>query len=309
MVDFSSLKKNSKSQFDKLVSEVQKLNAPAQGGNNQDEDKYWKPEVDKAGNGYAILRFLPAPAGEDLPYVRIFDHGFQGPGGWYIEKSLTTLGEKDPVSEYNSQLWNSGIEANKELVRKQKRRLSFVSNVLVVKDPAHPENEGKVMLFKYGKKIWDKIELAMNPEFEDEEKINPFDMWTGANFKLKIRKVEGYRNYDKSEFEPSAPISDDDSELESIWKQEHSLTELIDPKNFKSYDELKARLHKALALDGGAAQPRTTAESSTPPWEDEPAAAAPAPAFKAAAARPAPAAAQDDDDDESLEFFKKLASE
>jgi len=308
MADFSSLKKNSKSQFDKLVSEVQKLNAPAQGGNSQDEDKYWKPEVDKAGNGYAILRFLPAPGGEDLPYVRIFDHGFQGPGGWYIEKSLTTLGEKDPVSEYNSQLWNSGIEANKELVRKQKRRLSFVSNVLVVKDPAHPENEGKVMLFKYGKKIWDKIELAMNPEFEDEQKINPFDMWEGANFKLKIRKVEGYRNYDKSEFEAAAPISQDDDELEAIWKQEHSLAELVDPKNFKSYDELKARLHKALALDGRT-QPRTTAESSTAPWDDEPAApAASAPAFKTAAARPAPAATVDDDDD-SLDFFKKLAEE
>lgn len=307
MVDFSSLKKNSKSQFDKLVSEVQKLNAPAQGGNNQDDDKYWKPEVDKAGNGYAILRFLPAPGGEDLPYVRIFDHGFQGPGGWYIEKSLTTLGEKDPVSEYNSQLWNSGIEANKDLVRKQKRRLSFVSNVLIVKDPAHPENEGKVMLFKYGKKIWDKIELAMNPEFEDEEKINPFDMWTGANFKLKIRKVEGYRNYDKSEFEASAPISQDDDELEALWKQEHSLAELVDPKNFKSYDELKARLHKALALDGGAAQPRTTAESAAP-WEEDTPAQAAAPAFKAAAARPAPVATHDDDD-ESLDFFKKLAEE
>jgi hypothetical protein len=221
---------------------------------------------------------------------------------------LTTLGEKDPVSEYNSQLWNSGIEANKELVRKQKRRLSFVSNILVVKDPAHPENEGKVMLFKYGKKIWDKIELAMNPEFEDEQKINPFDMWEGANFKLKIRKVEGYRNYDKSEFEAAAPISEDDDQLEAIWKQEHSLAELVDPKNFKSYDELKARLHKALALDGGAAQPRTTAESSTPPWEDDPAPAAAAPAFKTAAAKPAPAA-HDEDDDESLDFFKKLAEE
>lgn len=308
MVDFKSLKQNRKSLTDKLMSEVQKLNAPAQGGNSQDEDKYWKPEVDKAGNGYAIIRFLPAPGGEDLPYVRIFDHGFQGPGGWYIEKSLTTLGEKDPVSEYNSQLWNSGIEANKELVRKQKRRLSFVSNILVVKDPAHPENEGKVMLFKYGKKIWDKIELAMNPEFEDEQKINPFDMWEGANFKLKIRKVEGYRNYDKSEFEAAAPISEDDDQLEAIWKQEHSLAELVDPKNFKSYDELKARLHKALALDGGATQPRTTAESSTPPWEDDPAPATAAPAFKTAAAKPAPAA-HDEDDDESLDFFKKLAEE
>ena len=202
---FASLKKNSKSQFDKLVTEVQKLNAPTQG--SQEDNRLWKPEVDKAGNGYAIIRFLPAPDGEDKPYVRIWDHGFQGPGGWYIEKSLTTLGQKDPVSEYNSQLWNSGIEANKELVRKYKRRLSFISNIYVVKDPAHPENEGKVMLYKYGKKIWDKIELAMNPEFEDEQKINPFDFWEGANFKLKIRNVEGYRNYDKSEFEPASSSS------------------------------------------------------------------------------------------------------
>ena len=303
MVDFAALKKNSKSLSDKLYSEVQKLNAPQQ-TSQQDEDNFWKPEVDKAGNGYAIIRFLPAPGSEDLPYVRIWDHGFQGPGGWYIEKSLTTLGQKDPVSEYNSQLWNSGIEANKELVRKQKRRLSFVSNIYVVKDPSHPENEGKVFLFKYGKKIWDKIELAMNPEFEDEEKINPFDLWTGANFKLKIRKVEGYRNYDKSEFEPAAPLSEDDDQLEAIWKQEYPLAEFVDPKNFKSYDELKARLNKALGLDG--AQVRTTA-AETAPWDDEPATAA-APVLKAAAAKPAPAAVMADDDDD-LDFFKKLADE
>ena len=303
MVDFAALKKNSKSLSDKLYSEVQKLNAPQQ-TSQQDEDNFWKPEVDKAGNGYAIIRFLPAPGSEDLPYVRIWDHGFQGPGGWYIEKSLTTLGQKDPVSEYNSQLWNSGIEANKELVRKQKRRLSFISNIYVVKDPSHPENEGKVFLFKYGKKIWDKIELAMNPEFEDEEKINPFDLWTGANFKLKIRKVEGYRNYDKSEFEPAAPLSEDDDQLEAIWKQEYPLAEFVDPKNFKSYDELKARLNKALGLDG--AQVRTTA-AETAPWDDEPATAA-APVLKAAAAKPAPAAVMADDDDD-LDFFKKLADE
>ena len=305
MSDFSALKRNSKSQFDKLVSEVQKLNAPAQGGNSQ-EDNFWKPEVDKAGNGYAIFRFLPAPGNEEIPYVRVWDHGFQGPGGWYIEKSLTTLGEKDPVSEYNSQLWNSGIEANKELVRKQKRRLSFISNIYIVKDPAHPENEGKVMLYKYGKKIWDKIELAMNPEFEDEQKINPFDLWTGANFKLKIRKVEGYRNYDKSEFEAAAPLFDNDEDMEAVWKQEYGLAEFVDPKNFKSYDELKARLHKALGLDGQV-QARTTA-AETAPWDDEPAVTQ-APVQRAAAPRPAPAAAPEDDDDGSLDFFKKLAED
>lgn len=308
MVDFASLKKNSKSQFDKLINEVQKLNAPTQG--SQEQDNFWKPEVDKSGNGYAVIRFLPAPEGEELPYVRIWDHGFQGPGGWYIEKSLTTLGQKDPVSEYNSQLWNSGIEANKDLVRKYKRRLSFISNIYVVKDPSRPENEGKVFLFKYGKKIWDKIELAMNPEFEDEHATNPFDMWEGANFKLKIRNVEGYRNYDKSEFEASSALFDDDDKLEALWKKEQSLAEFVDPKNFKSYDELKTRLHKALGLDGGTPQPRTTAE--TAPWDDEPTPQAFAKPAKAAVAKPAPAKMDEgvgEDDDDSLDFFKKLAAE
>jgi hypothetical protein len=307
---FASLKKNSKSQFDKLVTEVQKLNAPTQG--SQEDNRLWKPEVDKAGNGYAIIRFLPAPDSEDKPYVRIWDHGFQGPGGWYIEKSLTTLGQKDPVSEYNSQLWNSGIEANKELVRKYKRRLSFISNIYVVKDPAHPENEGKVMLYKYGKKIWDKIELAMNPEFEDEHKINPFDFWEGANFKLKIRNVEGYRNYDKSEFEPATALFNDDEELEALWKQEHSLEAFVAPKEFKSYDELKARLNKALGLDGNPAAARTTAaQATTPPWDDEPATAA-APVAKTMAPKPAPKKSVEEafaEDDDNMDFFKKLAAE
>lgn len=311
MSSFAALKKGSKSQFDKLINEVQKLNTPQQG--SQDDTRFWKPEVDKAGNGYAIIRFLPAAEGEDTPYVRIWDHGFQGPGGWYIQKSLTTLGEKDPVSEYNSQLWNSGIESNKELVRKYKRRLSFISNIYVVKDPAHPENEGKVMLFKYGKKIWDKIELAMNPEFEDEKATNPFDFWDGANFKLKIRKVEGYRNYDKSEFEPISPLMTDDEELESVWKQEHSLQAFVDPKEFKSYDELKALLNKALGLDGSLAAARSTAaESTRSPWDDQDSVAA-APTNKTAAPKQIPAKSTassfDDDDDENIDFFKRLAEE
>ena len=310
MSSFASLRKNSKSQFDKLINEVQKLNAPTQG--SQEDNRFWKPEVDKAGNGYAVIRFLPTPSAdgdEGTPYVRIWDHGFQGPNGWYIEKSLTTLGQKDPVSEYNSQLWNSGIEANKELVRKYKRRLSFISNIYVVKDPAHPENEGKVMLFKYGKKIWDKIELAMNPEFEDEKKINPFDLWEGANFKLKIRKVEGYRNYDKSEFEDASPLMNDDDELESIWKQEHALQPFLDPKEFKSYDELKARLNKSLGLDGGVAAARSSViESNGGVWDGESTQAAPK--QKAVAAKSSPTKMPDlDEDDEGLDFFKKLAEE
>lgn len=292
--NFATLKNNRQTQFDRLTTELTKLST-TQGP--QEDTRFWKPEVDKAGNGYAIIRFLPAPSGEDVPFVRIWDHAFQGPGGWFIEKSLTTLGEKDPVSEYNSTLWNSGIEANKDLVRKQKRRLSFVSNIYVLKDPANPDNEGKVFLYKYGKKIWDKIELAMNPDpaFEDESPVNPFDLWEGANFKLKIRNVEGYRNYDKSEFEEAAPLFSDDDQLEKIWKREHPLQEFVDPKNFKSYDELKAKLNKVLGLDGGQIMPQTRAENVS---VDQP---------KAPKAKPAPVDV--DEDDESLDFFKKLAED
>lgn len=294
MVDFSALKKSRQSNFDKLTTELTKLNTPQ----NSEDTRFWRPEVDKAGNGYAVIRFLPAPGGEDIPFVRVWDHGFQGPGGWYIEKSLTTLGQKDPVSEYNTQLWNNGTEAGKEQVRKQKRRLTYISNVYVIKDTAHPENEGKVMLFKYGKKIWDKLNLAMNPEFEDETPINPFDLWDGANFKVKIRNVEGYRNYDKSEFDTPGPLASDD-EMEVIWKQEYSLQEFIDPKEFKSYDELKTKLYRVLGLSGNA-----KAGAEIPPWEDAPAQAAAKPVREAFA----PAAASTDDDD-SMEFFKRLAQD
>jgi hypothetical protein len=296
-VDFSQLKKNRQDQLSKLTTELTKLNSgPA---DRESDENFWKPEVDKAGNGYAVVRFLPAPSGEDVPFVRIWDHGFQGPGGWYIEKSLTTLGKPDPVSEYNSELWNSGIESNKDQVRKQKRRLSFVSNIYVVKDPAHPENEGKVFLFKYGKKIFDKLNEAMNPQFDDEKPVNPFDLWEGANFKLKIRNVEGYRNYDKSEFESQGPLLDNDSELEKIWKSESPLQPFLDPANFKSYDELKAKLRKVLVLDGGA--PRSAARAEDlPPWDEQ----ASQPQLKT---RPEPSI--DEDDEESLDFFKKLAEE
>lgn len=296
--DFSSLKKSRQSQFEKLNQEVSKLTTPAQGGN--DDNRFWYPAVDKAGNGYAVIRFLPAAEGEDVPFVRIWDHGFQGPGGWYIEKSLTTLGEKDPVSEYNSQLWNNGTEAGKEQVRKQKRRLTYISNIYIIKDTANPENEGKVMLFKYGKKIWDKINFAMNPEFEDEAPVNPFDLWEGANFKLKIRNVEGYRNYDKSEFDKPDPLFEDDSELEGVWKQEHKLQPFIARSEFKSYDELKEKLYRVLGLTGSV-KPTTKADS----YQDE-APTKPAPQAKTKAA---PKIEEDTDDDESMEFFKKLAEE
>ena len=301
--NFDALRQNRKANFDNLTSELNKLNqgsTQAQENSNND-DRFWKPDVDKAGNGYAIIRFLPAPAGEDVPFVRIWDHGFQGPGGWYIEKNLNSLGKTDPVSEYNKKLWDTGIESNKELVRKQKRRLSYYSNIYVVKDPTRPENEGKVFLFKYGKKIFDKLNEAMNPQFADEEAINPFDLWAGANFKLKIRQVEGYRNYDKSELDSPSPMLPDENDMEAVWKKEYSLQELLDSKHFKSYEELKMRLEKAL----GIAQESTNSKSSSYD-EDE---AFPVPQ-KAAPVKEAPKAAApwDDDEDEDLSFFKKLAS-
>lgn len=299
--DFTALKKNRQSVFANLSNEFNKLNSTT---NSQEDDRFWKPEVDKAGNGYAVIRFLPAPQNEDVPFVRVWDHGFQGPGGWYIEKSLTTLGQKDPVSEHNTLLWNSGIEANKELVRKQKRRLSYYSNIYIVKDPAHPENEGKVFLFKYGKKIFEKLNEAMNPKFEDESPMNPFDLWEGANFKLKIRNVEGYRNYDKSEFESPAPLLDDDSEMEKVWKREHPLAEFIDPKNFKSYDELKGKLDRVLGLTQGSPKPSTTAESH--PWEKDEQESERAPMKTLKAKAPATTI---DEDDEDIDFFKKLAED
>jgi len=243
-MSFSDLKKQSKlgSLTSKLVKEVEKMNTTS--GN--DDDRLWKPELDKTGNGFAVVRFLPAPDGEELPWAKIYSHGFQGPGGWYIENSLTTVGQKDPVSEYNRELWNSGSDKDKETVRKQKRKLSYYSNIYVVKDPVNPQNEDKVFLFKYGKKIFDKIMAAMQPEFEDETPINPFDFWQGANFKLKIRKVDGYWNYDKSEFGPIEPLLSDDDAMEAIWKKEYSLTALTSPDQFKTYEELERRMKMIL---------------------------------------------------------------
>ena len=244
-MSFSSLKKQSSlgSLTSKLVKEIEKTSATKSGGA---DERLWKPELDKSGNGFAVIRFLPAPDGEDLPWAKIYSHAFQGPGGWYIENSLTTVGQKDPVSEYNRELWNSGSDKDKETVRKQKRKLSYYSNIYVVKDPVNPHNEGQVFLFKFGKKIFDKITAAMQPEFEDESPINPFDFWAGANFKLKIRKVDGYWNYDKSEFDSAEPLLDDDDALEAIWKKEYSLAEFTAPSSFKSYEDLDKRLKSVL---------------------------------------------------------------
>ena len=260
MVDFAKLKRN-RSSIAELTKALETTQTNVEAG-SKDDTRFWQPTADKSGNGMATIRFLPAPAvdGDDaLPWVRVFKHGFQGPGGWLIDDCLTTINEKCPVCEHNSTLWNSGIEANKEIVRKQKRKLTYIANILVVTDPSNPENEGQVKLYKFGKKIFDKITEAMNPEFADETPMNPFDLWEGANFKLKIRQVEGYRNYDKSEFSSPAALSEDDEQLEKIWKSEYSLKEFTDKSNFKSYDDLKKRLDKALGFDG-AVNLKTKAE-------------------------------------------------
>jgi hypothetical protein len=295
MSSFANLKRQSQSgNLDKLSAKIKELNSSSE--NSDKSEKFWRPEVDKSGNGMATIRFLPAPAvdGEDaLPWVKLFSHGFQGPGGWLIDNCLTTKGQPCPVCEENNKLWNTGIEANKNIVRSRKRKLNYIANVYIVSDPKHPENDGTIKLFKFGKKIFDKITEAMNPQFEDEKAINPFDMWTGANFKLKIRKVEGYQNYDKSEFESAAPLLSDDGELEKIWKSESSLSEQIADKEFKSYDQIKNRLEKVL----GTSSPKTTVETIK----------ADAPKLKAVEQVEAIVSSTEEDDD--MSYFSKLAEE
>ena len=266
---FADLKRSRKSMYDKIMAETNKVQSGNQGGA---DTRFWQPEVDKVGNGYAVIRFLPASKGEDIPWVRLFSHGFQGPGGWYIENSLTTLNKKDPLGEYNSSLWNRGDEAGKEQARKQKRRLSYIANVYIVKDPAHPENEGKVFLYKFGKRIFDK---------------------------MKIRNAEGYRNYDKSECDGQSPLLDDDDELETIWGTQYSLQEFVDPKNFKSYEELQARLNRVL----GASAVSSTAEEVDEDISPEPRQAA------APKVEEEESSWSEESSDDSLDFFKQLAEE
>jgi len=295
-MSFANLKKQSKlgSLTAKLVKEVEKMNNNGASG----DDRLWKLECDKSGNGYAVIRFLPAPNGEDLPFIKLYSHAFQGTGGWYIENSLTTLGQKDPVSEYNTQLWNNGTDAGKDAARKQKRKLTYISNIYVVKDPTNPENEGKVFLFKYGKKIFDKLTAAMQPEFEDEEAIDPFDFWQGANFKLKAKNVAGYRNYDSSEFTAVTPLLDDDDALEGIWKKESSLSEFVAPDQFKTYDELKKRLGYVLGNTSTARQDVETFEEDNDRGEAE--------ELVTAAVSTTPSSVNEDEDD-ALSYFAKLA--
>ena len=311
-MSFKDLKKQSSlgSLTQKLVKEVEKMNNA--GGSNGD-DGYWKLECDKAQNGYAVIRFLPAPDGEDMPFVKMYSHAFQSKGGWYIENSLTTVGQKDPVSEYNSELWNNGTDAGKDQARKQKRKLTYIANIMVVKDPANPQNEGGVFLYKFGKKIFDKIMSAMQPEFEDEEAINPFDFWEGASFKLKAKNVAGYRNYDSSEFAKVEPLlGGDDDALEALWSKERSLAELVAADQFKDYEVLKKRLNQVLGLAGTpSARPAAQEDSGDEDIEEQLRSARPA--FKreeAAYSEPevsAPAPAAADDEDDALAYFQSLA--
>jgi hypothetical protein len=310
MVDFSKLKASSgKLSLEKISQEIAKMNAPTEGGQ---DNRFWYPNVDKVGNGYAVIRFLPAPGDEPVPFVRVWEHGFKGPTGqWYIEKSLTTIGKPDPVSEINSKLWNMSEDDNsptRKQARDQKRKLVYISNIYVIEDKANPENNGKVFLFKFGKKIFDKINEAMNPQFADEDALNPFDLWDGANFKLKIRNVEGYRNYDKSEFASPSPLFNDDEELEAVWKQEHSLQAFLSESNFKSYEELKKRLELVLDVKNTTKQNVTSSNSTVDDVLDDEIPALATPAVRATKTKPAPSKTTDVDEDEDMEFFRNLAS-
>ena len=307
MSDFASFKKQSRSTLNNLAKELDKISKG--GENSYKDDRFWQPEVDKTGNGYAVIRFLPAPPKEDLPWIRVFSHGFQSKGGWYIENCPTTIGGKCPVCEANNELWNSGIEDDKAIARDRKRKLSYISNIMVVDDPANPANNGKVFLFRYGKKIFDKINDKMNPQYKDEDAINPFDFWQGANFKLKIRNVEGYRNYDKSEFSASSPLLEgEDAELESLWRTQHSLQEFVQPSEFKSYQELKVKLQSVL---NGSSSPKAEdmelAEEETPQQKFTP-------KFRAEEPKPVgrqqkPKAEVEEDEEDALDYFKRLAEE
>ena len=304
-MSFEALKR-SRGNFDKLTKELEALTKTTTTQSSGKDERFWRPELDKSGNGYAVIRFLPAVEGEELPWARLWSHAFQGPGGWYIENSLTTMNKKDPVSEDNSRLWNTGLDSDKEIARKRKRKLTYYTNVLIVSDPKNPENEGQVKLFKFGKKIFDKITEAMQPQFEDEKPLNPFDFWEGANFKLKIRKVDGYWNYDKSEFDSPSPLADNDDDIQSTWKKQYALSEFSDPSTFKSYDELKARFEKVVYGTGNT----TTADKiDTPTIDDEESAPV---VEKKSEPKPsvAPVESIDSDgDDDTMDYFSKLVEE
>lgn len=297
-MDIKSLKSRS-FDIDKLVQAAQETNG---GGNERKSDeRIWKPTVDKAGNGYAVIRFLPGPEDSELPWTRYWDHGFKGPTGkWYIEKSLTSIGEQDPVSEMNSKLWNSGNEEDKETVRDRKRRLHYVSNILVINDPANPQNNGKVFLYQFGKKIFDKIMDKMQPQFPDESPINPYDLWKGADFTLKIANVAGYRNYDRSDFKSPSPLFDgDEDQLQAVLNQLHSFADWTESKNYKSYEQLKTKLMEVLGES--MSQPMSMNRPAPEPVMKS----APEPSYATSAVEEDTSV--DDDDDDTMSYFQKLA--
>ena len=307
-MSFENLKKQSKlgSLTEKLVKQVEKMN----NSESSSDDRFWKLSVDKGNNGFAVIRFLPAPNGEDLPFAKVYSHAFQGSGGWLIDQCLTTINQKCPVCEHNSGLWNNGTDAGKEVARKQKRKLSYISNVYVVKDPANPENEGKVFLFKYGKKIFDKIMEAMQPEYEDDTPINAFDFWQGANFKLKAKSVAGYRNYDSSEFAAVGALLDDDDAMEAIWKKQYSLAEFVSPDQFKTYDELKKRLDSVLgAKTSNRLDEEVDGEDDTRGSVRDLDDGLRSELNNLQSTRRAAAPVEDDDDDDALSYFAKLAQD
>jgi hypothetical protein len=292
---FNDLKKKSKNGIDDLIKKMEDQTKAKEG---YKDDRFWRPEQDKSGNGFAIIRFLPPVDGEDVPWVKVYNHAFQGPGGWYIENSLTTIGQKDPLGELNNQLWNSGLESDKDLARVRKRKLTYISNIYVVSDPTNPQNEGKVFLYKFGTKIFEKIQEAMKPQFNDEEPINPFDFWKGANFRIKIRKVGGYTNYDKSEFDSQSVLFDDDAKLEKIWKSQHLLQPFLSSENFKSYEELKTRMQEVLGGDVRAVAPaQKTAEDVADEMVEK------KPSLKSKK----PVEEDVDDESDALSYFQKLA--
>ena len=291
-MSFADLKRKSQSNFDFLQKELTK--STKEGGA---DERIWKPALDKSGNGYAVVRFLPAPDGESLPWAKVYSHAFQGPGGWLIDNCLTTNGDQCPICAANNKLWNSGVESDKEIARNRKRKLSYYSNIYVVKDTANPDNEGRVFLYKYGKKIHDKVIAAMQPEFQDETPVNVFDFWEGANFKLKIKTVGGYWNYDSSEFAAPSALSADDEEMESLWQQAYSLESHTSADQFKSYTELENRMSMVLG----------TSKPSAPSFESEeyePAVIDSTPDFNSP-----DITSSSNDDDDALSYFAKLAAD
>jgi len=306
-MDIQTLRKMRNSDFGKIAGEFEKIANPQTETKSYADDRFWKLEGDKAGNGTATLRFLPRVEGDELPWVRLFSHGFQGPTGkWYIENSLTTLGENDPVGELNTKLWNSGSEANKEIARKQKRRLSFIANVLIVSDPKHPENEGQVRLFKFGKKIFDKIMDKARPTFEDEKPVNVFDPFEGADFKLRMRKVDGYANYDQSTFmDPTELASGDEEKMVEILNKSYKLSEFLDRKNFKSFEELNKKLSDV--LDGEGTPIKSAAALSEDDDYVAPKSTATTVASKPVTVSKAPEI--NDDDEDVMSYFQKIADE